>query len=67
MDNEGEQRPSFVKGVSVPSQNIEDPVVMDSLFKKAVGKVADDPSNLDTFLFSKKSKVETSAIGMFMH
>jgi hypothetical protein len=40
-----------VKGMSAPSKTIVDPIVLDSLFKKAVGKAADNPSNLDTFRF----------------
>ena len=46
-----EKKGLVVKGVSVSSQNIEYHIVLDSLFKKAVGKAADDPSNLDTFRF----------------
>ena len=47
-----ENKAIVVKGVSAPSriQN-DDPIVLDSLFKKAVGKAADDTLNLDDYRF----------------
>ena len=37
--------------VSGSSRLNDDPIVLDSLFKKAIGKAADDPSNLDNYCF----------------
>lgn len=51
-----EKKSIVVKGVSPPTRINDDAIVLDSLFKKAIGIAADDPSNLDEYRFQSNPR-----------